>query len=70
MHRDKDAILGEDGYTNSSGHALRNIFTLTSAVRTLLKRIHRSPTRAIEIVQDNRRKAIPFIADEHSAVFL
>lgn len=70
MHRDKDVILGEDRYTNRSGHAPRNIFTLTSATRTLLKRIAKSPTRAIEIVQDNREKALRLIADHAVAGFL
>ena len=56
MHRYKDACLGEDGYTNRLGHAPRNVFTLTSAVRTLLKRIHASSTTAIEIMQDSRSK--------------
>jgi len=62
MHRDKDVCLGEDGYTNRLGHAPRNIFTLTSAVRTLLKQIHASPTMATEIVQDTRSKAVRLIA--------
>jgi hypothetical protein len=70
MHRDKDVTLGEDSYTNRSGHAPRSIFTLISAARTLLKRISPSPTRAIEMVQDNRNKAIRFIADEHRTAFL
>ena len=56
MHRDKDVMLGEDSYTNRSGNAPRNIFTLTSAARTFLKRIAQSPTRAIEIAQENRQK--------------
>ena len=70
MHRDKDVTLGEDGYTNRSGHAPRNIFTLNSAVRTLLKRISNSPTRAIEMVQDNREKAVQFISDQQKTAFL
>ncbi len=70
MHRDKDVTLGEDGYTNRSGHAPRNIFTLNSAARTLLKRISRSPTRAIEMVQDNRQKAIRFVSDQQKNAFL
>ena len=61
MHRDKDVTLGEDGYTNRSRQAPRNIFTLTSAARTLLKRISNSPTRAIEMVQNNRQNAIQFL---------
>jgi len=28
MHRNKDVILGEDGYTNRSDNAPRNIFSL------------------------------------------
>ena len=70
MHRDKDVILGEDRYTNRSDNAPRNIFTLTSAARTLLKRISKSPTRAIETVQENRQKAIRFISDPHKNAFL
>jgi len=56
MHRDKDVLLGEDRYTNRSGHPPRNIFTLTSAARTLLKRIAKSPTRAIEIVKITEKR--------------
>ena len=62
MHRDKDVTMGEDRYTNRSDHAPRNIFALTGAAITLLKRISKSPTRAIELVQDNRAKAIALIA--------
>lgn len=70
MHRDKDVTLGEDAYTNRSNNAPRNIFTLTSAARTLLKKISRSPTRAIEMVQNNRDKAVRFIADQRKTAFL
>jgi predicted transposase YbfD/YdcC len=70
MHRDKDVILGEDRYTNRSDNAPRNIFSLTSAARTLLKRISKSPTRAIETVQENRQKAIRFISDPNKNAFL
>ena len=70
MHRDKDVCLGEDGYTNRLGHAPRNIFTLTSAVRTLLKQIHASPTTAIEILQDSRSKAIRLLAGRQETRFL
>ena len=31
MHRNKDVILGEDGYTNRSDDAPRNIFSLTTS---------------------------------------
>ena len=70
MHRDKDVTLGEDRYTNRSGHAPRNIFTLTSAAITLLKRISKSPTKAIEMVQDHREKTISFIANDARIQFL
>jgi predicted transposase YbfD/YdcC len=70
MHRDKDVTLGEDRYTNRSDHAPQNIFTLTSGALTLLKRIAKSPTRAIEIVQDNRAKAVAIIAGNKKIQFL
>ena len=31
MHRNKDVILGEDGYTNRCDNAPRNIFSLTAS---------------------------------------
>ena len=62
MHRDKDVILGEDYYTNRLDHAPKNIFTLLSATRTLLKFINKSPTIAIEMVQNKRGCAVQFIA--------
>ena len=37
---------------------------------TLLKRISKSPTRAIEILQDNRAKAVALIAAERKSHFL
>lgn len=64
MHRDKDVTLGEDRYTNRSDYAPRNIFTLLSAARTMLKRVAKSPTRAIEIMQDRRQSAISLITGE------
>ena len=70
MHRDKDVTLGKDGYTNRSGNAPRNIFVLTSAARTLLKRISKSPTRAIEMVQDNRETALRVSAGKQKTSFL
>ncbi len=70
MHRNKDVTLGEDRYTNRSDHAPGNIFALTSAAITLLKRISKSPTRAIELVQDNRGKAAAFIAGNTKMHFL
>jgi predicted transposase YbfD/YdcC len=70
MHRDKDVTLGEDRYTNRTEHAPRNIFALTGAAITLLKRISKSPTRAIELVQDNRGKAVAFIAGDLKTHFL
>jgi hypothetical protein len=70
MHRDKDVTLGEDRYTNRSDNAPQNIFTLTSGALTLLKRIAKSPTRAIEIVQDDRAKAVAIIAGDKKVRFL
>ena len=70
MHRDKDVTLGEDGYTNRSDNAPRNIFVLTSAARTLLKRISNSPTKAIEMVQHDRNRAVRFISDQKKIAFL
>ena len=67
MHRDKDVTPGEDRYLNRLDHAPQNIFTLTSATRTVLKRISNSPTRAIEAFQTNRRTtAIRFMAKGHN----
>ena len=70
MHRDKDVTLGEDRYTNRSDDAPRNIFTLLSAARTMLKSVAKSPTRAIEIMQDRRQYAISLITDEHKNALL
>ena len=70
MHRDKDVTLGEDRYTNRSDHAPQNIFTLNSGALTLLKRIAKSPTRAIELVQDNRAKTIKLITVDKKSHFL
>ena len=62
MHRDKDVTPGEDRYPNRLNHTPQNIFTLTSATRTVLKRISNSPTRAIEAFQTSRITAIRFLA--------
>src|SRR5271165_716703 len=58
MHRNKDVILGEDGYTNRCDNAPRNIFSLTGFVLKILKSVAPSPTRAIEHFQDDRNRAI------------
>ena len=58
MHRNKDVILGEDGYTNRSDNAPRNIFSLLAFTLKILKSISSSPTRAIEQFQDDRSKAL------------
>ena len=58
MHRNKDVILGEDGYTNRCDHAPRNIFSLTGFVLKILKSVSPSPTRAIERFQDDKNCAI------------
>jgi len=61
MHRDRDVALGEDRYTNRLDHAPRNIFTLLGSTRTLLKRIATSPTRSVEMIQDDRDGALRFL---------
>ena len=61
MHRDKDVCLGEDGDTNRKDHAPRNIFTLLSAARTVLKPINTLPTKAIKIVQNDRNRALKIL---------
>jgi predicted transposase YbfD/YdcC len=62
MHRNKDVILGEDGYTNRCDNAPANIFSLTSFVLTILKTVCASPTRAIEYFQDDKSRAIRILA--------
>ena len=55
--RNKDVILGEDGYTNRSDNAPRNIFSLIGFALNILKSVSPSPTRAIEQFRDDRNKA-------------
>ena len=62
MHRNKDVILGEDGYTNRSDEAPRNIFSLIGFALKILKSVSPSPTRAIEQFQDDRNKALRLFA--------
>jgi hypothetical protein len=63
MHRNKDVILGEDGYTNRFGNAPRNIFSLTGFVVKILKSVSPSPTRAMEPFQDDKNRAIRLFSD-------
>ncbi|MGI8570877.1 MAG: hypothetical protein ACR2KT_18460 [Methylocella sp.] len=42
MQRSKDVILGEDGTTNRSDNAPRNVFSLASFVRKILKPVSRA----------------------------
>jgi len=65
MHRNKDVVLGEDGYTNRSNNAPANIFSLTSFVLAILKTVSPSPTRAIEYFQDDRNRAIRMLSGFH-----
>jgi len=58
MHRNKDVILGEDGYTNKSGNPPRNVFSLIGFALKILKSVSPSPTRAIEQFQDDGNKAL------------
>ena len=70
MHRekrDKYVSLGENQYNNNNNnnnnnrldHAPRNIITLLSTTRTILNRINKSPTKAIETDQDDRSDTHP-----------
>jgi len=43
MHRNKDVILGEDGYTNRSDEAPRNIFSLIGFALKIAKSVSPSP---------------------------
>lgn len=58
MHRNKDVILGEDGYTNRSDNAPRNIFSLLAFALKILQSAATSPTRAIELFQDDRNRLL------------
>ena len=62
MHRHKDVTLGEDGYTNRSDNAPRNVFTILCFVFKILKSVSPSLTRAIERFQDDRNRAIRLFA--------
>ncbi len=62
MHRNKDVMLGEDGYSNRLDNAPRNVFSLTGFALKLLRWVSPSPTRAIEYFQDNRSRATQMIA--------
>ena len=62
MHRNKDVMLGEDGYTNRLDNAPRNVFSLTGFALKVLRCVSPSPTRAIEHFQDNRSRATQMIA--------
>ena len=66
MHRDKDVTPGEDRPTNRLDHVPQNIFTLTSATHTVLRRVSNSPTRAVEAFQTSRTTAIRFLAKDHN----
>ena len=59
----KYVSLGENQYTTTNNnrldHAPRNIITLLSTTRTILNRIRKSPTKAIETDQDNRSDTHP-----------
>ena len=65
LHRNKDVILGQDGYTNRCDNAPRNIFSLTGFVLKILKSVSPSPTRAIERFQDNKNRAIRLFSGFH-----
>jgi hypothetical protein len=58
LHRNKDVILGEDGYTNRKDHAPRNVFSLNNLVLFICKTYGLTPKKAIECFQDNKNPAI------------
>ena len=58
LHRNKDAALGEDGYTNRKDHAPRNIFTINNLVLFIFKAAGLGPKKAIECFQDDKSRAI------------
>jgi predicted transposase YbfD/YdcC len=62
MHRNKDVILGEDGYTNRSDAAPRNIFSLLGFALGILHAVSPSPTRAIEHFQDDKNRVLKCFA--------
>jgi hypothetical protein len=65
MPRNKDVILGEDGYPNRCANAPRNIFSLAGFVPKILKSVSPSPTRAIEHFQEDRNRAARRLSDFH-----
>jgi len=70
MHRNKDVILGEDGYTNRSDNAPRNIFSLIGFALKIPKSVSPSPTRAIEQFQDDRNKPFACSHVDPPAIFI
>ena len=46
IHCHEDATLGEDGHTNRSDNATRNVFTILCFSFKILKSVSPSPTRA------------------------
>ena len=62
MHRNKDFLPGEDGFTNRLDNGPRNVFSLTGLALKVRRRVSPSPTRAIEYFQDNRSRATQMIA--------
>jgi hypothetical protein len=62
MHRDKAVTLGEDGYTDRSDNAPRNVFSLLALALKVLKSVSSSPVRAIEYFQDDRNRLLRLFA--------
>lgn len=63
LHWKKDTIFLEDRCTNRKGYAPENIASLGNMALWCATKIHHSTTRAIEIAQDDRDKAIQSIMD-------
>ena len=62
MYRNKDVMLGEDGYTNRLDNALRNVFSLISLAIKVTRWVSPSAITAIEYFRDNRGRATQRIA--------
>ena len=62
MRRNKDVILGEHGYSDRGDNTPRNIVSLIGLALKILKSVSPSPTRAIEMFQEDRNKALRLFA--------
>lgn len=61
LHRHKDVLLREDGYTNRKRGAPRNIASCLNLTLTILANTDPSPTKALEYFQNNINRAITMV---------